>query len=268
MKVVLAAVASAVALGLAQPASAVGSKTFSDATAESADAADIAIVTVTNDDAGAMTFEVSFANLAEVTPDVNLFIGFNTDPNAGDQLGDDYLFELDGAEQAYFWGKWDGTEFVSAGELTFVDFQAGKLIVRLNRAHLGGVGAFGFAVTSRKGPPGAYVYDDAPNEGGWAYEVVIRPVITSVALGPAAPKAGKNYATPVTGVVLAGGATARPTAVRCKAKLAGKAINGTGTGGCRFAIPVDAKGKKLVITITVQYRDAQTKTVTLARSVK
>jgi hypothetical protein len=266
-KVVLAALAGAVALVLAQPAMAAGSKTFSDATGEST-GADISTVTVTNDDAGAMTFEVSFANLPEVTPDVNIFIGFNTDPNAGDELGDDYLFELNGAERKYFWGKWDGTQFVYAGELTFVDFQAGKMIVRLNRTHLGGLGAFGFAVTSRKGPAGAYVYDDAPNEGGWAYEIVIRPVITSVALGPAAPKAGKSYAAPVTGVVLAGGTTAKPTAVRCKAKLAGKAIKGTGPGGCRFAIPADAKGKKLVITITVQYRDAAPKTVTVARSVK
>jgi hypothetical protein len=267
-KIVLAVLAGLVALCLAQPALAAGSKTFADATGETGGTADITAVKVTNDDAGVLTFEVSFANLPEMLADVNVFIGFNTDPTAGDELGDDYLFELNGAERKYFWGKWDGTQFVFAGELTFVDYEAGKMIVRLNRSHLGGVGTFGFGVTSRKGMPGAYVYDDAPNEGGWSYEIAIRPVIGSVTVGNAAPKAGKRYAAPVTGIVLAGGQAAKPTALRCTAKLAGKSIRGTGPGGCQFAIPPDAKGKKLVITVTVQYRDAAPKTVKVTRTVR
>ncbi len=267
-KIVLAALAGLVALCLAHPALAAGSKTFADATGEAADTADIASVKVTNDDAGVLTFEVSFANLPEMAADVNVFIGFNTDPNAGDELGDDYLFELNGAERKYFWGKWDGTQFVFAGELTFVDYEAGKMIVRLNRSHIGGVGTFGFAVTSRKGTTGAYVFDDAPNEGGWSYEIAIRPVIAAVTVGKAAPKAGKSYTAPVTGILLAGGEAAKPTAVRCTAKLAGKSVKGTGPGGCRFAIPPDAKGKKLVITVTVQYRDSAPKTAKLTRTVK
>ena len=140
--------------------------------------------------------------------------------------------------------------------------------MRLNRTHLGGVGAFGFGITSRKGPEVAQVADDAPNEGRWTYEVVIRPVITSVSVGAGAPQAGRKYAVPVTRVALGDGTTAKPTSVRCTAKLGGKPIKGTGAGGCRFAIPADAKGKRLVITVTVQYRDAAPKTVKVTRAVK
>jgi hypothetical protein len=60
----------------------------------------------------------------------------------------------------------------------------------------------------------------------------------------------------------------KPTSVRCAAKLAGKTLRGTGAGGCRWSLPKNAKGKRLVITVTATYQDAEPVTVTSSFKVR
>ena len=47
--------------------------------------------------------------------------------------------------------------------------------------------------------------------------------------------------------------TVAATTFRCRATLGGKAVRGTGTGGCSFAIPKTAKGKRLVVTVSATH---------------
>jgi hypothetical protein len=83
------------------------------------------------------------------------------------------------------------------------------------------------------------------------------PVITAVntQFQPAQPRAGHTF-TAAAQVTLGSGETVAATAARCKAQLAGKTLLGTGAGGCTFRIPKNAKGKRLVVTVTAGYADA------------
>jgi len=48
-----------------------------------------------------------------------------------------------------------------------------------------------------------------------------------------------------------------PTSVRCTVKLDGKALRPTAVGGCRYKLPLSAKGKRIAVTIRVSYLDAK-----------
>jgi hypothetical protein len=48
----------------------------------------------------------------------------------------------------------------------------------------------------------------------------------------------------------------QPESYVCAAKLAGKALRGTGAGRCTYAIPKKAKGKRLSISVTASYQGA------------
>ena len=42
--------------------------------------------------------------------------------------------------------------------------------------------------------------------------------------------------------------------VSCAAKLAGKQLKGSGQGGCSWLLPKKARGKKLVVVVSVSYQ--------------
>jgi len=72
------------------------------------------------------------------------------------------------------------------------------------------------------------------------------------------PAAGAAFWVRVHGIRLANDPTrlVQPQEVKCKAKLAGKAL--APTSACRWRLPVAGKGKKLVFTTTVTYKGGTT----------
>src|SRR5262249_10970747 len=90
------------------------------------------------------------------------------------------------------------------------------------------------------------------------------PKIESIALTtiPAAgPKAGKKFVVTPTGLTLPPSGSvstpATPESYTCQATLNGRALKGSGIGGCTFKIAKKkTKGKALKVTVTVQYEGA------------
>ena len=61
-----------------------------------------------------------------------------------------------------------------------------------------------------------------------------------------------DHGTIVT--LLPDGRHARPDTVACQAKLGGRPF---GTGACHWKLPLSARGRRLVVQITVTYRGSQ-----------
>ncbi len=253
---VLASFACAALIG-AQPS--VAGQTYTDSVQENPAALDIARVVVDNGDDGGITVMVMFQSLSILPPDTDLVLLLDTDQNraTGDVNGAEYEVWSYGEDNTYEFLRWNGTAFDDAGELTVRNLPILGVWIELNRSQIGGVSAFDFAAATVRGPNDAPILDVAPDSGTWTYQLVFRPVITSVVkqFRPVQPNAGHTF-TATARVTLASGETVAATGVRCTAQLAGKPLRGTGPGGCTFRIPKDAKGKRLVITLTASYQDA------------
>jgi hypothetical protein len=130
----------------------------------------------------------------------------------------------------------------------------------VNRSELGGTGEFNFwAETQAAGD----AYDDAPDDGAWNFaldaggpdieQVLVQTVPSS------GPTAGRRFTVMPTALQLppsgATGATPpAPESYSCRARIGVKALAGTGTGSCTFAIPKKAKRKQLTVEVTVAYQ--------------
>ena len=102
--------------------------------------------------------------------------------------------------------------------------------------------------------------DIAPDTGVWSFPQSTKPSISFdsilVSQKPLVPKAGKRFTVTVTGAKLSTGEVVQPDAYRCTATLSGRALKGSGTGGCSWALAKKARGKKLVVDATISYQGA------------
>lgn len=248
------------ALLLAQTALAKGSKTFDDSTGENPAAHDIARVNISNEDDGGLSFSILWASIGEPPADTVVVLLLDADRNrtTGDSQGVDYLLEVYPASRTHFFGRWDGRDYVAAGDVSVQNTPIG-IVVFMDRSDIGNSAAFDFVVGTVHGPEDAPVVDQAPDAGqpSWTYELVLKPVIESVRTRttPLQPRAGRAFVVTAR-IRLEGGQTVVPTSLRCNARLAGRVLRGSGPGGCRFRIPANARGKRLVITVRATYRDA------------
>ena len=91
-------VAVPVALGGSSHAAA-NSTTYQDSTGEDAAAPDISGITVSNDDAGLITFQINLTNRPQFAADMLFLIFIDTDKNANtgdvDSLGAEYAIDLE-----------------------------------------------------------------------------------------------------------------------------------------------------------------------------
>lgn len=237
-------------LVLSMSAGAAGSQTFTDPTGDATTAPDITTVVVANDDNGVLTFTVTLANPALLSGENLIFIALNSDKSTstgsqGD--GVDYLIVLGSGGQVL--ARWAGTTFepVSGGTLA----RTGATAFTIGRADLGNTTAFDFYLFSL-GPNMSS--DDAPDGSAiWSYALNLRPELESASAGfrPAVPRAGKAFAVASVSLELGTGQNVRPTTYRCVARLAGKTLRSTGR--CRWLIPKNARGKRLVVTIVATY---------------
>ena len=241
--------------------------TYSDPAGDSGAAGDITGVSVSSDkQSGQIVFRIAGTNLASSTLNP-LFLSIDSDANpaTGDLTdhGTDYWFGID--DTGYGFQHWDGSDWVDTSYST-VDIRGGtqEITISVNRSELGNTSSFNF-VASTLFLLGM-TKDIAPNDGAFNYALDANgPNIVSVSVqtNPSSgPKAGKRFTVLPTALQLPPDGRAAttplvPDSYSCKAKLGTRALNGSGTGACAFAIPkANAKGKRLTVQLTVTYEGA------------
>ncbi len=259
---------------------AANSQNYQDSTGEDATAPDITTLTVSNDDAGIISFRVNVPNRPTLGQDmvITLFVDTDAKDATGSQdlPGIDYAIELARGEANLF--KWDGTGFTrrigdpSAVTLNF-SYQGG-VTIRISAAELGNTKRFEFLAIVESGIVVDPITGDldftnskgdaAPGGGAgfFPYTVnIAKPtlVVRGVTTSPSAPKAGKTFtlrmtaARSDTGAVLQNGrvtCVGRAGTARLRAQLA--RVQG-GAVVCTWLIPASAKGKTFKGSVTVVF---------------
>lgn len=259
---------------------AANSQNYQDSTGEDATAPDITTLTVSNDDAGIISFRVNVPNRPTLGQDMLFELWVDSDNNGAtgspDVGGADYVVQLVRGEVSLY--KWDGTDYTrrfgdpSAVTLNF-SYQAG-LTVRISAAELGNTKTFKFFVVAISGLvvdpvtgdlDGANSKADVAPGGGvglYPYTVnVAKPtlVVRGVTTTPRVPKAGATFtmrltaARSDTGAVLQNGrvtCVGRAGTARLRAQLA--RVQG-GAVVCTWLIPANAKGKTFRGSATVVF---------------
>jgi hypothetical protein len=238
--------------------------TYADKSGDSGSAGDLTGVAVAADKAsGQMIFRIVGSNLSTSSNDLTiLFIDSDANPATGqvNLLGADYVFAVD--DTSYEFDHWTGTDWAESPDTTVRVTGGGSgLMISVNRSELGNTSTINFWARSvnmvdKKS-------DDAPDDGVYNYSIDANgPDIQSVDLktAPAAgPAHGKKFVVTPTGLKLpAGGPIADqpPDSYSCTAKLGQRALRGSGTGACTFALPKKSRGKQLRLSVTVNYEGA------------
>jgi hypothetical protein len=274
--VALVAVLVAAAFALTGSAGATGK--YSDKTGDGGATFDITGAQVASDASGQITFRIDVASMA-AGDIIGLFVDSDANPLTGDVRagGADYLFLMVPSERAYDPEHWNGSDWDdNFTRLSLrVALTSTAVLVMINRSELGNTGQVNFWATSLKGDGGPGNIDVAPDDGLWNYDLSasgpdIRQVLVQT-MPAAGPRVGKTFSVKVSGINLP--QTNVPTAVqpdswKCTAKLGGRTLAGSGTGGCTFRIPKKkSKGRQLVVTVSVTYQGA-TKSIQLPFKVR
>jgi hypothetical protein len=249
---------------------AANSATFQDSTGEDPLAPDIAGITVSNTDAGLVSFRIGIPNRPQFDQDmlIELYVDsdFNTATGDPELAGCDYAIQLLRGDAALY--KWDGTNFTrrfgdpSAVTLSF-SYAAG-VTIRISAAELGNTKKFRFFTDVLSGLVVDPVTGDidgtnaradfAPGGGAGLYPFEVKTAppkleVRSFTHTPAKPRAGKPFSLKMTvarsdtGAVLQGGRVTcvgriGKSALRATtAKVVGRAVT------CTWTIPAAAAGK-------------------------
>jgi hypothetical protein len=237
--------------------------TYADKSGDSGSAGDLTGIQVTGDKtSGQLIFRIDGSNLSTSPNDLTLlFIDSDANPATGQAnlVGADYVFALD--DKSYDFEHWNGSDWVETPDSTVLITGGGSsLMISVNRSELGNTSELNFWARSvnmvdKKS-------DDAPDDGTYNYSIDANgPDIQSIALRttPATgPKHGKRFVVTPAGLKLPAGEASDtlPDSYTCAAKLGQRALRGTGTGSCTFAVPKKSKGKQLRLTVTVSYEGA------------
>jgi hypothetical protein len=272
----------ALAGGAAVPSVASGStaastanrQTFEDSRAELPNAPDITSVTVSNNDAGRITFAIGGIQRLVEGMLVGIDIDADNNPATGSQdelnRGADYAIELVQGNANLF--RWDGTSFTRRSndppQSTLV-FQ--ETTISINAAELGNTTRFNFGIvvitgirTDQSGNPdfSNAQFDAAPDigHGFWNYTVRVAPLrllarsfsITRPARAGRALTARLVATRSDTGAVVSGGR------VVCRATVGGRRISGRGRfvgreARCVWRIPSNARGQRISGSIAVVF---------------
>jgi hypothetical protein len=206
-------------------------------------------------------FEISIANTLLLSEDdaVLLFIDADRASTTGVFEGFEYTIQTAGSLGELVLARWDGSQFVrvAAPSLVKVWESGGKMTFRIARADLGNTQGFLFFAATETLPAEDPFDDSAPDGIATFSYTLSSPHIASLQprFAPAAPRAGRAFSVAGVTAVLETDESVRATSFRCQATLGGRALRGTGPGGCRFALPRTAKGKQLVVAITATFGD-------------
>jgi hypothetical protein len=264
----LGIVAACVLATLALTGSAGGAGQYHDATGDSGAAPDITGATVVNVQ-GQLTVTLAVANLQRPSQvQVQLFIDSDANPATGnvDFAGADYVLLVQEWDNTFVFGRWSGTEWQSTASSTVkVIGLPGVVAFSVNTSELSNTRQVNMWARTVLDQGGAGKSDTAPDIGLWNYDLQadgpdIRGISTTAK--PSSPKAGRPFSVAVTAVKLPPDGEQTPTtpppdAYSCSAKLAGRTLAGRGTGRCTYTLPKGARGKRLVVSVTVQYEGAK-----------
>jgi hypothetical protein len=230
---------------------------FTDPANDVAGVPDITRTTVGNTASGTIQFLIEFANRTTLGAGDGLALFMDADRNTS--TGDPELPGIDHVIVANAGGaalaRWNGSTFglVTAPSLSAA--AANGMSISISAADLGNTTGFVFVVVTRVDSP-----PDAPLDIGGPFEYVLAPPqvdSVSATFSAAAPRAGKVFRLANVTVLLKTQERVPPTKYTCAATLAGKRIKGTGTGACSWRLAKTARGKRLVVTLTVSYGDAR-----------
>lgn len=242
---------------------------YPDPAGDSGSAADITGVTVLgNKRNGQFLFGVSGSNLS-ASPGQVTFLAIDSDANpdtgSSDWNGADYGFAVD--DSGYDFVHWNGSDWVEAPFTTVhvcCAHGGSVMTFSVNRSELGNTSEFNFEASSLNSDTKAT--DDAPDDGMYNYSLAAGgPDIQAITLETtpsAGPKAGRPFVVTPIGLKLPpSGASIpllpHPDSYRCRATINGRALRGTGTGGCDVHIKKKkTRDKKLRVVVTVTYEGA------------
>jgi hypothetical protein len=279
--VALVALPTAASGAPSSPAAATANTTsYQDSSGENPAAPDITTLTVSNTDAGLISFRIVIPNRATLTQDmlVLLFVDSDANPQTGDpeSLGADYVIQVFGGEAALF--RWDGSDFTRrAGDppaTSLIFGYQGGLTVTMSAAELGNTKAFGFAVIAISGVTidtttgdvdfTNAVSDVAPATGAgmYRYEVKITPptlVVRSLKPTPKNPTAGRSFTLRLVAARSDTGAVVQNGRVTCLGRIGNARFKAQvqrvqgGAATCTWNLPLTATGKTFRGSVAVTF---------------
>jgi hypothetical protein len=289
LAVFLGIAASAGAGSSALARSTANAKTYKNTAGRDARAPHITSITVSNTDAGLISFHIRIPTRRELTGDMFMELWIDADQNtrtgSPNFAGVDYVIQLVQGEINLY--HWDGTNFTrrlgdpSATTLDFV-YRSGATI-NISAAELGNTRGFRFLADAASGividqDTGAFDdtsahVDVAPNGGGGLYEyaVTMRPPklqVKKVTATPSTPHAGSTFSFALSLARSDSHAAIRDGAVTCSgraggSKLAPAAAHFVGTAAvCSWRVPAGSEGKPFSGSIAVVFEG-----IRVARSV-
>ena len=264
MRMLVVAAAAAVSLLLAAGAGA--EQRYSDPSGDSGGAPDVTSVVVANDAAGVISVRIT-SNQTTLAADAGLFLGVDSDRNnATGEGGVDYLLVLDGSDQSYDLGRWNGSDydFAVASDSVSASYESGVLVIRVSRSDLGGTTGFRFVIVSAQYSGDEIVaLDEVPDAGVFEYALTATAPPLALRAGtptavPARPTAGKPFAVRVQITRTDTGRRLTSGRVACVVTVGGVRVRATGgfaagLARCSLVVPPKAKGKTLRGTMTVTF---------------
>jgi hypothetical protein len=262
---VAAAALAATLTVLAGSAGATG--TYADDRGDSGTAPDVTGATVSSTADGQILFRIGIVGLPQ-TGDAQTLVVIDSDANpdtgSADAGGADYLFYVDQSDGTYGFARWAGSSWDWDTPYTTVRVNTGSagVTISVNRSELGNTSQFNFWARTITAGGGDGKEDTAPDLGLWNYDLAAGGpdiqgvmVTTKPSFGP---KAGKRFSLEVAGLRLPPtgdpvGVLPRPDSTSCKATLGARRLPGA---GCAWRIPKNARGKTLVVKVTVTYEGA------------
>jgi hypothetical protein len=216
-------------------------------------APDIRDVTVFNSTKGMIQFDVAIANVPLDIPDENLiaiYLDTDRDASNGPYGGFEYTIQAVGLVDLFL-ARWDGTRYVPTSALVLnIWDDRGVMNIAIRSTRLGNTTRFRFWVATAMLPAAEDFVDVAPDRGAVNYALSTPHIARADALfSPLDPRAGRRFSVKGVHVELSSRELFQAASFRCRATLAGRAIRGSGRGGCTYALPRTARGKRLVITI-------------------
>jgi hypothetical protein len=215
---------------------------------------------------GQIVFRITGSNLSTSSSMIT-FLGIDSDANPAtgnsSWSGADYLFGVDAS--GYGFVHWTGSDWVDTSYSTVrVAGGGSSLMISVNRSEIGNTSEFNFMARTLNTDTKAT--DQAPDDGMYNYSIDAGgPDIQGVTLQTtptSGPRAGTPFVVTPVGLKLPpNGALIstppHPESYSCKATIKGRAVAGTGTGGCTLQIPKKkSRGKTMSVTVTVTYEGA------------